>query len=235
MSDFKIITDSSADLTEDMRIEFGAEKMIPFYMHILSETFIDDHTLNISLLLQKMRECTEKMASSCSDPEVWKTAFEKAKRAFAVTLSSKLSGSYASACAGLDMAKEDNPDCEGYVFDSQSAVSGETLLTIKLREFINEGLSMQEIIDKAESFISKMKTFFVLDDVSNLVKNGRMSNIKGVIVQILGIRLILGEKDGGIELFDKAKAQFNFGKMRIVEMKGLSSFYACDRGVCMSF
>ena len=278
MSEFKIITDSSADLTEEMKAEFETEEMIPFYMHIAGETFVDDHTLSIPVLLQKMKDCTEKMASSCADPETWKSAFEKAKKAFAVTLSHKLSGSYSSACAGLDMAKEDS-GCEGYVFDSQSAVSGETLLTIKLREFINEGFSMTEIIEKAEAFISKMRTFFVLDDVSNLVKNGRMSNMKGAIVQILGIKLILGEKDGAIELFDKvrgykyiadkmvsmiaksgriidgddfvishcnnlslateimekARAQFNFGKIRIVEMKGLSSFYACDRGLCMSF
>ena len=205
MSDFKIITDSSADITDDMRAEFGTEEMIPFYMHIAGETFVDDHTLSIPVLIQKMKDCTEKMASSCSDPETWKAAFEKAKKAFAVTLSHKLSGSYSSACAGLDMAKEDDSDCEGYVFDSQSAVSGETLLVIKLREFINEGFSMTEIIEKAESFISKMKTFFVLDDVSNLVKNGRMSNIKGTLVQILGIKLILGEKDGAIELFDKVR------------------------------
>ena len=278
MSEYRIITDSCADLTEELKKEFGAEEMIPFYMHIAGETFVDDHTLSIPVLLQKMKECTEKMASSCADPDAWKLAFEKARKAFAVTISSKLSGCYASANIGLNMAKEES-NCEGYVFDSKSAVSGETLLALKIREFINQGLPMEDIIKMGEDFISKMRTFFVLDDVSNLVKNGRMSNVKGIIVQILGLRLILGSKDGAIELFDKvrgvkgiadkmvsmiaasgriingddfvishcnnlalaqeivdkARAQFNFGKMRIIEMKGLSSFYACDRGVCMSF
>jgi len=278
MSDYRIITDSSADLTDEMKTELGAEEMIPFYMHIAGEVFTDDESLSIPVLLSKMKACTEKMASSCADPGAWKAAFEKAKNAFAITISSTLSGSFSSACTGLDMAKEES-DCTGYVFDSQSAVSGETLLAYKLREFINEGCSMSEIIEKAEAFILKMKTYFVLDDISNLVKNGRMSHVTGALVQILGIKLILGEKDGRIELFgkargykqiadkmvsmiassgriidgddfiishcnnlslaqeivDKAREKFNFGKMRIIEMKGLSSFYACDKGICMSF
>ena len=278
MENYKIIADSCADLSDDMKTELDVQETIPFYLHIAEETLVDDHTLSIPVLLQKMKECTVKMTTSCSDPQTWKNAFEKAKKAFAVTISRKLSGSFSSACAGLEMAVEES-GCEGYIFDSMSAASGQTLLVYKIRDFINQGLSFTEIVEKIEKFILKMRTFFVLDDVSNLVKNGRMSNITGTIVQILGIKPILGDKRGEIELFgkvrgynniadkmvsmitasgrvidgddfivshcnnlslaqeilNKAKEQFNFGKMRIIEMRGLSSFYACDKGVCMSF
>lgn len=278
MNDFKIITGSSADLTDEMKDELGVLDTIPFYLHISGETITDDHTLSVPVLLQKMKDCTERMSTSCGSPEDWKAAFIKAKKAFGITLAKGLSGAYSAACAGLDMAKEES-DCDGYVFDSQSAVSGETLLAIKLRGYINEGLPMEEIIKKTEEFILKMRTFFVLDDISNLVKSGRLSHIKGAIVQILGIKPILGDKDGKIELFskvrgskniadkmvsmitesgrvidgddfvishcnnlplaqeivDKAKTRFNFGKMRIVDMNGISSFYASNKGICMSF
>ena len=279
MSEYRIITDSCADLTDEMRDELGAEEMIPFYLHIAGEVITDDYTLNIPVLLSKMKACTEKMTSSCADPQAWKSAFEKAKKAFGITIGATLSATFSSANAGLNMAIEES-GIEGYVFDSQSAVSGETLIAYKLRDFINEGLSMQEIIKKTEAFILKMKTFFILDDVSNLVKNGRMNHITGTLVQILGIKPILGEKEGRIELFDKVrgykniadkmvsmigksgrdisdddyfvishcnnyslakdifdkvKEQYNFSKMWIVEMKGLSSFYASDKGICMSF
>jgi DegV family protein with EDD domain len=278
MNDFRIITDSGADLTDEMRAELGAEEMIPFYLTIANEVITTDHTLSIPVLLSKMKACTEKMTSSCADPEAWKSAFEKAKNAFAITIASSLSGTYAAASAGLSLAKE-KTDCVVHIFDSQTAVSGETLLAYKLREFINEGLTMPEIIKNTEAFIQKMKTYFILDDISNLVKNGRLSHITGTIVQILGIKPILGEKNGKIELFDKvrgykniadkmvlmiaksgrvidgddfiishcnnyplakeivdkARAQFNFGNMRIIDMQGISSFYASDKGICMSF
>ena len=279
METMRIITDSSGDLTDEMREELGAEEMIPFYLNIANETVVDDHTLSVSALLQKMKACGEKMTSACGSPQMWKEAFLKAGKAFAVTISQKLSGSYSSACVGLELAKEEESECEGHVFDSMSAVSGETLLIYKIREFIDKGLPMGEIVEKVEAFIKKMRTFFVLDDISNLVKNGRMSRITGTIVNVLGIKPVLGDKEGEIELFGrvrgahkiadkmvdiiaesgrkidgddfvishcnnlplaqeivtKAKARFNFGKMLIVEMKGLSSFYACEKGIVMSF
>ena len=278
MDEFRIITGSSADLNEEMKAELNAEEPVPFYLHIADEIITDDDTLSVPVLIDKMKACTEKMASSCADPETWKNAFTKAKKAFAITLSTSLSGAYTSACAGLKMAIEES-GCEGHVFDTMSAVSGETLVAYKVRECVQQGLPMNEIIEKVEAYIKKMKTFFVLDDISNLIKNGRLSHIKGTIIQVLNIKPILGERDGRIELFskvrgykniadkmvsmislsgreidgdnflishcnnlslaqeivDKAKAKFNFGKMRIVEMKGVSTFYACDKGVCMSF
>jgi len=278
MSDIRIISDSGSDLSDEMRAEAGVEETIPFFMNIGGETVTDDNTLSVPVLLQKMKACTEKMTSACGSPHDWKEAFIKAGKAVAVTLSQKLSGSYASACAGLKMAKEE-AGCEGYVFDSMSAVSGETLLVYKIREFIDKGLPMAELIEKTEAFIKSMRTFFVLDDISNLVKNGRMSKITGTIVNVLGIKPIMGDRDGEIELFgkvrgankiadkmvemiaesgrvingddfvvthcnnlplaqeivEKAKARFNFGKIRIVEARGLAAFYACDKGIVMSF
>ena len=278
MEDIRIIGDSSTDLADEARAELGVGEIIPFYLNIAGEIITDDKTLNVSVLLQKMKACTVKMTTACGSPHDWKEAFVKAGKGFAVTLSQKLSGSYAAACAGLKMAKEES-GCEGHVFDSMSAVSGETLLVYKIREFIDKGFSMDEIIEKTESFIKSMKTIFVLDDVSNLVKNGRMSRIKGTLVNVLGIKPLLHGKDGEIELLGKvrgekkiaekmvdmiassgreingddlvvshcnnlllaqeviakAKVRFNFGKIRIVEMKGLSTFYACDKGIVMSF
>ena len=278
MSDYKIIIDSCADLNGEMKEELGVQEVIPFYMHIAGETLVDDEALSIPVLLQKMKDCTEKMTSSCGDPETWKNAFEKAKKAFAITISGKLSGQYAAAAAGLEMAKEDS-GCEGYIFDSKSACTGETLLVYKLRELIDKGIPYNEIIESIESLIEKMRTFFVLDDISVFVKNGRLSHIKGTLIQILGIKPILGSNDGQIDVFgkvrgekfiadkmveiiaktgrdkdggdfviahcnnlplvqeivDKVKEQFNFGKIRITEMRGLSSFYGCNKGICMSF
>lgn len=276
--DLKIIADSSCDLTAEMKTELNALESIPFYLNIANETLADDGTLHIPTLLEKMRQCKEKMTTACPGPAIWKDAFIQAKRSFAITLSKKLSGSFSSASAGLRLAQEES-GCEGYVFDSQSAACGEVLLAHKLDEFIKSGLSFEEIIRKAEAFIANMKTFFVLDDVSNLVKNGRMSKITGLVVNVIGIKPVLGAKDGEIalvgkvrgvknvadklleciascgrkldknllvishcnnlglasELAKKARERFHFGDCKIIETGGLSSFYACDKGVILSF
>jgi DegV family protein with EDD domain len=260
-----------------MKAELGAEDTVPFHINIAGESIVDDDTLSVPVLLQKMKACTERMTSSCPSPYDFKQAFVNAGKSFAVTISSKLSGSFSSALIGAQMAREEG--AETHVFDSQSAVCGEVLIAYKIRELLNNGEPRGTVIETITRFIDDMKTLFVLDDVSNLVKNGRMSKIAGALVSMLGIKPLLGAKDGEIELcgkvwrdqsvadrlldaiaecgrvidgddlviahcnnptlaeelLEKAKRRFRFGKTRIIETRGLSSFYACDKGVVLSF
>ena len=53
--------------------------------------------------------------------------------AYAITLSSELSGSYNSAKLGADLLKEEYPDKKIHVFNSCSASAGQTLILMKLR------------------------------------------------------------------------------------------------------
>ena len=203
----------------------------------------------------------------------------KAGGGFAITISSKLSGMHETAKMGLEMAKNEIAGLLGYVFDSKSAACGEVLVALKTRQFIESGLAFDAIIKKVEHFIEEMKTFVLLEDVSNLVKNGRMSKMKGTLVNVLGIRPVLCAKDGEIDIFgklrgssniagklldciaqckrkiqgdvliishcnnlslaeelrDKAREMFDFGRILILETKGLTSLYACDKGIILSF
>lgn len=53
-----------------------------------------------------------------------------------------------------------------------------------------------------------MKTYFVLENLDNLVKNGRMNKITGKILSLLHIRPILGsDGDGNIAFFTQARGQ----------------------------
>ena len=279
MKNMRILGDSACDLNRELEIELNAERAVPFHVDIGDETFIDDETLSLPDLLSKMKACTTKMGSACPSPEQWKDAFIKAGGGFAVTISSRLSAMYQTAKIGLEMAKKEVSGLVGHVFDSKSASCGEVLVVMKIRQFIDSGLAFAAIINKVESFIEEMKTFVLLEDISNLVKNGRMSKIKGTLVNVLGIRPVLCAKDGEIDIFGKlrgssnvanklldciaqckrkiegndliishcnnlslaedlreqARARFDFGRILILETKGLSSLYACDKGIILSF
>jgi DegV family protein with EDD domain len=276
---YKIIADSCSDLDVKLKKELYASDTIPFFINIDGETFVDDNNLNIHTLLAKMKACKTKMTTACPSPETFKDAFIKAGKSFAITISSKLSGSFSSAQIGGMMAKEEKEDTEVYVIDSKSAVCGEVLVASKIRQMLDAGELAHVVKEKVEEFIENMHTFFVLNDISNLVKSGRMSKLAGKITSILGIKPLLGAKDGEIELFGKvkwkeniadklldmvsscgriingdelvishcnnlslakelkhkAKQRFNFGKIRTVATRGLSSSYACDKGIVMAF
>jgi len=279
MNNTKILGDSSCDFTKELEIELDAERAVPFFLDIGNETFVDDDNLSLPELMAKMRVCVGKMGSACPSPAHWRDSFAKAGGGFAITISSKLSGMYQAAKIGLETAKEEVAGLIGHVFDSKSAACGEVLVALKIRQFMEGGLGFDAVISKVEGFIEEMKTFILLEDVSNLVKNGRMSKIKGTLVNVLGIRPVLCANDGEIDVFDKllgssniagklldcvaqcgrrisggdlvishcnnlflaedlrdkASKRFDFGRVLVLETKGLSSLYACDKGIILSF
>ncbi|MCL1917792.1 MAG: DegV family protein [Peptococcaceae bacterium] len=279
MNTIKILGDSALDLTRELEVELDAERVVPFYLEIGNETLVDDDSLSMPGLIEKMKACAGKMGSACPSPVQWMDAFIKAGGGFAVTISSKLSGMHQAAKMGLEMAKNEVAGLVGHVFDSKSASCGEVLVALKIRRLIERGLEFEAVIKKVERFIEEMKTFVLLEDISNIVKNGRMGKIKGALVNVLNIKPVLCSKDGEIDVFSKLRGssnlagkllecitqckrkiqgddliishcnnlslaeelrvkageRFDFGRIVILETKGLSSLYACDKGIILSF
>lgn len=198
----KIIVDSCCDITPDMQEQFGITK-VPLTMRLGTREFIDDETLDMTEFMREMEACKEKVGSASPAPILYQEAIESEADTYLITLSSKLSGSYSSAVTAKKMAEAgDNT----VIFDSKSASAGETLIAIKLRELLEAGRPAAQVTQTVRDFIDSMKTYFVLENYDNLQKNGRLSALKGKLIQILGIKLIMGaDGEGSIALFEKTR------------------------------
>jgi len=202
---YKIIADSCCDLTPELRRELDVVS-VPLSLNLGEECFVDDETLDLPEFMEKMKNYSGKIGSACPSPGMYKEAFIEAVTSFAITLSSNLSGSYESAMLGKSLAEETG--AKVHVFDSKSASAGELLIAIKLRRMINDGIHNSKIISSIEGFIKEMKTYFVLDNIDNLVKNGRLGKITGKLISVLNIKPIMGsDGDGNIALFSHARGQ----------------------------
>ena len=204
--DYKIIVDSCCDMLPHLAERLGVIQ-VPLTMMLEDDEFLDDKTLNLHEFMAKMKACVGKVGSAAPSPALYLDAIKNAGKSFVVTLSSQLSGSYSSAKAGQDMAAETGAE-DVHVFDSKSASAGEVLLTMKIRDFLDKGLHRQEIIQKAENFIEGMKTYFVLENYENLIKNGRMSKLSSKVLGALDIRLVMGsDGNGKITLYSKPRGE----------------------------
>ena len=202
---YKIVSDSGCDLTPELKKEMNIET-VPLSMSMGNEIFVDNEDLDIKDFMAKMHAYKYPPKSSCPSPYDFMEKCDKEKTNFIVTLSSKLSGSYASANTAKDMLAEKGID--SYVFDSKSASAGQLLIVKKLFELINNGIGKLEIIEKLEDFIEEVETFFVLQNLDNLIKNGRMKKVAAFIAGALNIRLLLrGDDNGEIVLYSKARGQ----------------------------
>lgn len=198
----RIIADSSCDLNDSLKEKLDIS-LVPFTIDVEDERFTDDRDLEVNKLIDAMKKSPNPVKTSCPSPGDFASEYMGLDAVFAVTISSKLSGTYNAAFLAKEMIQEKYPESFIHVFDSKSASIGETLVAIKIQELMDEDLDNFDIVEKVEKYIAGMKTFFILESLDNLIKNGRISKTKGLVANILNLKPIMGDDgDGNIELVE---------------------------------
>lgn len=205
----KIVADSTCDLVEikglEANVEFGR---VPLKIIVEKEEFVDDDRLDLDKMLNALSETKGSTSTACPSPGEFYDAFGDAKEVFVVTITSKLSGSYSSAVMAKKMYEEEYPDRKVYVCDSLST-SGEMVLIIdKINFLIKEKKSFEEIVEEIEQYkIDNTHLDFILYNVDNLVKNGRLNKIVGTAMGVLGIKIVGRANEGVLQPFAKIRGK----------------------------
>ncbi len=195
---YKIVVDSCTDLPaayrKDPRIE-----VIPLILQIGDFTTLDDENFDQLDYIRRVAESDTCARTACPSPERYKKAYEcDADDVYVVTLSSKLSGSFNSAILGRDIYHEDVGPKNIHVFDSLSACCGQTNITFKIIEYAEAGLPFNEVVEKVEAYRDGMDTYFVLDSLDTLRKNGRLTGMKAIVASTLNIKPVCYAVEGTI-------------------------------------
>lgn len=195
---FKIVVDSCCELPEQFLRDERFE-IVPLGLEVGDYQIPDDENFDQALFLQKVAECPRCPRSSCPSPERYREAYHvDAEHIYAITLSSHLSGSYNSAVLGKNLYHETYGEKRIHVIDSESASSGETQIALKLMELEEQGLEFEEIVEQIEEFRSSIHTYFVLDNLETLRKNGRLSGVKALVASTLNIKPVMAGDRGVI-------------------------------------
>ena len=203
---YKIAIDSCGELLDEWKNDERIES-IPLTLTVGGENIIDDATFDQKDFLKKVADCPECPKSACPSPERYMKAYEcEAEHIYAVTLSAELSGSYNSAILGKNLLLEEQPEKKVHVFNSKSASGGQSLIAMKIIECEEKGLSFGEVVSEVEKYIEEMSTFFVLENLKTLRKNGRLSRVKALVASALKIKPVMGSTpEGTICQLDQAR------------------------------
>lgn len=214
---FHIVADSCCELTADMK-KRGNIEIAPLTLEVGGESILDDETFDQKYFLKRVAECPECPKSACPSPDYFRKSFlNGAERCYAVTLSAQLSGSYNSAVLGANLAQEENEDLKIHVFNSRSASIGETLIVNKIVECEEAGMSFERVVETVELYISTQHTYFVLENLETLRKNGRLSKAKALVASALKIKPVMGAtSEGDIVQLDQARG-INKALMKMVD------------------
>lgn len=194
---YKIIVDSCGELPEELKKDIRIQS-VPLELDVDDYHVVDDESFCQPEFLKKVKESPNCPKSACPSPQKYYDAFTSdAEHIYAITLSSQLSGSYNSALTAKQMFEADFPGKKVYVFDSRSASVGETLIAIKVQELEEAGCSFDEVVQQAEQYIDSQQTYFVLETLDTLRKNGRLSNLKAFVAGVLSIKPVMGSTPEG--------------------------------------
>ena len=196
---YKIVVDSCCELPENYKKD-SRFQIVPLGLEVGDYVIQDDENFNQKEFLQKVADYPLCPKSSCPSPEKFREAYhDGADEIYVVTLSSHLSGSYNSAELGKSLYGEKYGEKKIHVVDSESASCGETQLVEKIIACKEAGLGFEETVKAVETFKRQMLTYFVLDNLETLRKNGRLSSVKALVASTLNIKPVMVGNRGVIE------------------------------------
>ena len=200
--DWRIVVDSSCDFYKlednDIGIKYSS---VPFVISIDGKDFVDTKDLNKEELVDAMDACKETSLTSCPSPGTWMDAFGDEENVIVLTISSNLSGSYNGAVAGKEMALEENPNRNIEVIDTLTTGPEMCLAVKKIQKLIAKGLSFDEVVSKTKAYLKTTHIIFALSSYNNLIRNGRMPKVAGLVAGKLKLTGVgIGSEEGTIDI-----------------------------------
>ena len=193
---YKLICDSCTDLPPEL-VTDPCVKRVPLSIQVGQETIIDGDDFCQAELLEKMRHWPDAPKTACPAPTMYLDQFVDDGDNYVVTLSGQLSGSYNAAMQARAIYREEGGSGNVHVFNSRSASAGQAQIALLVRELAGRGISFTQVVEKVEAYIDRMKTLFVLENLDNLRKNGRLTRMQSLVTGALRVKLLCGATPEG--------------------------------------
>ena len=191
---FRIVSDSSSNV-----LSMGDVNYTTVPLKIIAEKeYVDDAALDLSGMMEDLRNHKGKSGSSCPNVGEWLEAFGDAEEIFCVTISRNLSGSFAASVQAGETYMEEHPGRKVFTFDSLAVGPEMMMIVDKIRQCEAEGLDYEATKAKVLEYHNRTHTVFCLESMLNLARNGRVSMAVAKIAGMLGIRVVGIAADGQV-------------------------------------
>ena len=199
----KILVDSASDLEQQDASELGVT-VLPLQIRFGSKEYLDGVSLTHREFFEKLIETDELPQTSQINEyrfdEVFASLTADGSEVIAITLSSKLSGTHASA---VKAAKKYAGKV--VVVDSLNACIGERILLEYAVRLVGEGkLTAAQIAAELDEKKGKIQLLAVLDTLKYLRKGGRISSVTAIAGEMLSIKPVISVVRGEVKLVGKA-------------------------------
>jgi DegV family protein with EDD domain len=190
-----IVLDSTADFPEAPE-RFPNWRVVPLYVRFGADSYRDYVDMGPAEFYERLRTVDELPTTSQPTPQDFAAAYEELaglERVLVLTVSAKLSGTYASAQQAAD---ETNGRVR--VIDTATASAAITMLGMAIQRRLEQGTTDEEVDELVGRFRRDTGLVFTLDTLEYLAKGGRIGRAAGWAGQLLNIKPILTLADGEV-------------------------------------
>lgn len=213
MSEYVLITDSSADLSQEMVQELGVT-VLPLSFTIqgkIYRNYPDNREMDLPLFYDMLRAgelATTSAVNVAEYTQAVEPILQEGKDVLILAFSSGLSSTYQASVLAAGELREKYPDRKIYTVDTLCASLGQGLLVYLAAQEQRKGKSIEEVRDWAEETKLHLCHQFTVDDLHFLKRGGRISATTAVVGSMLQIKPVLHvDNEGHLINIGKARGR----------------------------
>lgn len=203
MSRIIIVTDSTADLTEQEIQDFNIH-VVPLNITIQEEHYLDGETITKEEFKNKMIASSELPMTAQPSigrfVELYDELGKDGSEIISIHLMNSISGTVNAARQAADITESTVT-----VVDSDFTSRSMGIIVREAANAAKEGKSAEEVLEVIESTRQRTKLFLTVLNLDNLIKGGRISRVMGAFSNLLNIKLFLEVINGKIEIVQKGR------------------------------
>lgn len=210
MSEYRIISDSSCDLPEELAAKENIT-VVPFYVSFQENEYLREG-VDISVrdfYEQMVRDKTVFPKSSLPAIQDYAAVFEElASQGIGIVcicITAKFSGSVQSALNAKQIVLESYPDARIEIIDSQVDTVLQGMYVLEAAKMCRAGVSMEACVQELLSMRDSARIFFTIGSIDYLKHGGRIGKLSGLAASVLGIKPLITLKEG--EIFNSGIAR----------------------------
>lgn len=206
MGQVRVVTDSTSSIPRELAEKYHIE-VVPLRVLFGNEAFAEDIDISKDEFYARLKQAKELPRTSQPSAGEFAAVYERLGREadgiISIHISSKLSGTFASAEAARAML----PGLKLNVIDSGVVSMALGLLVLRAAEAAAEGRSLDEVTALVETLRPRMRVSFVVDTLEFLQKGGRIGGAAALVGSLLHVKPILTLRDGRVEPLERVRTK----------------------------
>lgn len=193
-----LVTDSIADLPADYVLN-NQIHVLPMNILIGNTSYIDKITIQSNQFFEINKNQAERATSSQPTLKAVENLFSfletRYEAILVITVAKKLSGTFHTVKEAAKYLTSTTTKID--VIDSKQNSAAQGLLVMSANEWIQEGLSFEEIVERTKNKRSQLKILVSVDDLDPMVESGRIPQFAGKIAKKINLKPIVSLNNEG--------------------------------------